>query len=126
VLDRTVAYAGQRHAFGRPIGGFQAVQHRLVDHAVRVRGLALLVTEAATLLGARSSSTRRSVALAEVAVSSGVGHILHDLLQLTGAIGFTWEYGLHFYERRAMQDARLAQNPRDAVRSLAHIEGWSH
>ena len=41
-------------------------------------------------------------------------HILHDLLQLTGAIGFTWEYGLHFFERRVHQDARLAANPRRA------------
>jgi hypothetical protein len=46
-------------------------------------------------------------------------------VQLTGATGFTWEYGLHFYERRILQDARLAANPRAAVRLLADIEGWS-
>jgi alkylation response protein AidB-like acyl-CoA dehydrogenase len=125
MLDRTVAYTRERHAFGRPIGGFQAVQHRLVDHAVRVRGMALVVAEAARLVGIRSPRARRFVSLAEVGVSSGAGHILHDLLQLTGAIGFTWEYGLHLFERRAHQDARLAANPRAALRALAGIERWS-
>lgn len=126
MLDRTVTYARQREAFGRPIGGFQVVQHRLVDHAVRARGMALLVNEAANLLSAGSPEARRFVAMAEVSVSSGATHILHDLLQLTGAIGFTWEYGLHYYERRAHTSARLAANPRAASRSLAQIEGWTH
>lgn len=124
MLDRTVAYARERQAFGRPLGGFQAVQHRLVDHAVRARGMVLLVKEAARLLGDRSPAAARCLALAEVSVSSGATHILHDLLQLTGAIGFTWDYGLHFFERRAHQDARLAANPRAAIASLAGIEGW--
>jgi len=123
-LDRTVAYAGQRRAFGRPIGGFQAVQHRFVDHAVRSRGMGLLVTEAARLLGAGAPGARRAVALAGASVSSGATRILHDLLQLIGAIGFTWEYGLHFHTRRVHQDARLAAGPRAAVRTLADLEGW--
>jgi alkylation response protein AidB-like acyl-CoA dehydrogenase len=124
MLARTVAYAGQRVTFGRPIGGFQAVQHRLVDHMVRSRGVALVVDEAARLLGAGSSEATRFVTLAEFGVASTALHILHELLQLSGAIGFTWEYGLHLYERRAHHDARLGANPRAAVRSLAGMEGW--
>jgi len=125
MLDRTVAYARQRQAFGGTIGGFQAVQHRLVDHTVRARGMLLVVAEAARLISAGSTDAARFVALAEVAASSGAVHILHDLVQLTGAIGFTWEYGLHLYERRAHQDARLAANPRASIRRIAGIEGWS-
>jgi alkylation response protein AidB-like acyl-CoA dehydrogenase len=125
MLNRTVDYAGQRQAFGRPIGGFQAVQHRLVDHALRVRGMTLVVTEAARLLASDSPDARRYVAMAELSVSSSATRILHDLLQLTGAIGFTWEYGLHFFERRVHQDARLASNPRAAVRAIAEMEGWT-
>jgi alkylation response protein AidB-like acyl-CoA dehydrogenase len=125
MLDRTVRYAGQRQTFGRPIGGYQAVQHRLVDHAITARGMALAVEEAARLLAAGSPGAARAVVLAEVAVSGGAVPVLHDLLQLTGGIGFTWEYGLHLSERRAHQDARLAGNPRAAVRSLAALEDWS-
>jgi alkylation response protein AidB-like acyl-CoA dehydrogenase len=87
--------------------------------------MALVVAEAARLLGAGSPEARRSVALAQLSVSSEAGHILHDLVQLTGAVGFTWEHGLHFYVRRAHQDARLAAGPRAAVRSLATMEGWT-
>jgi alkylation response protein AidB-like acyl-CoA dehydrogenase len=125
VLDVTVAYAKERVAFGTPIGGFQAVQHRLADHAVRVRGLSLLVSEAAHALSAGRDDGPRRVALAEAGVSGSSVAILHDLLQLTGAIGFTWEHGLHHAERRAHHDARLASNPRRARLALAEIEGWT-
>ena len=124
MLDRTVAYAGERQAFGKAIGGFQAVQHRLVDHAVRARGMGLAVAHAADLLGAGDPEAQQAVLLAEVSVHSSATRILHDLLQLTGGIGFTWEYGLHLYERRAHQNARLTANPRSAVRALAALEGW--
>jgi alkylation response protein AidB-like acyl-CoA dehydrogenase len=124
VLGRTVAYALERKAFGRPIGAFQAVQHRLVDHTIRVRGMALTVAAAAGQLTAGAPDAPRQVAVAEVAVTTGAVHVLHDLLQLTGAIGFTWEYGLHLYERRAHHDAHLAANPRAAVGSLARAQGW--
>ncbi len=124
-LDTTVAYAKDRQAFGRAIGGFQAVQHRLADHAVRLRGMTLLVQAAAQAVAAHDPDTGRAVLLAEASVTTGAGQILPDLLQLTGAIGFTWEYGLHFFQRRAHQDARLAANPRRAHHALAHLEGWT-
>lgn len=124
VFERTRAYAVERHAFGRPIGGFQAVQHRLVDHSVQLRGMLLLASEAADQLTRAEDGAERQALLAEAAVASGALHILHDLVQLTGAIGFTWEHGLHFYERRAHLNARLGRNPRAALRSLGVVEGW--
>lgn len=125
VLARTVDHARDRRAFGKPIGGFQAVQHRLADHAVRVRGMGLAVREAARSLASGDPDAARRVTLAEASVSGGAGPVLHDLLQLTGAIGFTWEYGLHFFERRAHHDARLAANPRRVHQRLAELEGWT-
>jgi alkylation response protein AidB-like acyl-CoA dehydrogenase len=126
MLERTRVHALERQAFGRPIGGFQSVQHRLVDHTVQLRGMMLLASEAADRMSCRRGDAVRYALLAEAAVFAGALHILHDLLQLTGAIGFTWEHGLHFYERRAHLNARLGRNPRAALRSVADVEGWSH
>jgi alkylation response protein AidB-like acyl-CoA dehydrogenase len=125
MLERTVDYAKTRETFGKAIGGYQAVQHRLVDHGVRARGMSLAVEEAARALSDNAADADRLIAIAELSVSSGATHILHDLVQLTGGIGFTWEYGLHFYDRRVHQDARLVRNPRSAVRTVAEIEGWT-
>ncbi|MBL7501092.1 acyl-CoA dehydrogenase family protein [Frankia nepalensis] len=124
-LGRTVDYAGQRTAFGRPLGGFQAVQHRLVDHTVRLRGLSLLADEAANRLTDGAEGADRHALAATASVAESAVPMLHDLLQLTGAIGFTWEYGLHLYERRAHLDARLSRDPRRALRSLARLAGWA-
>ncbi len=122
---RAVSYASQRLAFGTPIGGFQAVQHRLVDHAVTLRGLGLLVESAADAMTTGAPDSRRRALLAQVGVSRRVVHLLHDLVQLTGGVGFTWEYGLHLFERRAHLDARLGGNPRQARTAVAALEAWT-
>jgi alkylation response protein AidB-like acyl-CoA dehydrogenase len=124
MLGRTVGHARDRVAFGKPIGAFQAVQHRLVDHTLRLRGWSLLAAEAAERLsadGATEPAARQALA-AEAAVARGAVPMLHDLLQLTGGSGFTWEYGLHHYERRAHLNARLSRSPRRALAALADAE----
>ena len=125
MIERTLAHCRGRTAFGKPLAGFQAVQHRLVDHSVRLRGMTLLAEEAAAGLAADAPDARRRVLLTEASVAAGAVPMLHDLLQLTGAIGFTWEYGLHLYERRAHLNARLGRNPRRALRAIAGHEGWT-
>ena len=124
MLERTRSYVLDREAFGRPLAGFQAVQHRLVDHAISARGLDLLAEDAARRMTADEHTAHREALLVESSVAAAAVHVLHDLLQLTGAIAFTWEYGLHFYERRAHLSARLLGNPRRAHRALAVHEGW--
>lgn len=124
-VDRAVSYSAQRPAFGTVTGAFQAVQHRLVDHTVRVRGMRLAVSEAARMLTEDPDRAARAVLIAETAVSAHAVRILHDLVQLTGGIGFTWEHGLHLFERRAQADAHLAANPRRSRADLAAAEGWS-
>ena len=86
--------------------------------------MTLLVESAAEALTVDRPDRGRSALLAEASVSKHAVHVLHDLVQLTGAIGFTWEHGLHLYERRAHLDARLGRNPRRALVQIAAEEGW--
>lgn len=101
-LDRAVAYAAERTQFGRIIGTYQAISHRLAETAVDVesgRGLVHLAT--AALVDGRVDDLRRLAPLAG-ALASRVSLAAADtLIQVHGGIGFTWEHDAHLYFRRA-------------------------
>ncbi|MEV0440553.1 L-prolyl-[peptidyl-carrier protein] dehydrogenase [Streptomyces spectabilis] len=86
VLESTVAYAGQREQFGVPIGGFQAVSHRVVDMTLAVESARLLLYRAAWGL-ARGSEDEVAPALAKLAVSEAAVRVGLDAVQLRGALG---------------------------------------
>ena len=88
-LDLTVGYVKNRAQFGRPIGSFQAVQHRLADALVLVEGVELLTCEAAWNFGSVEAA-----AVAATAAADAAALLATELHQLTGAIGFTVEYPL--------------------------------
>ncbi|MPZ62446.1 MAG: acyl-CoA dehydrogenase [Propionibacteriales bacterium] len=104
VLDMSVEYAGQREQFGRPIGGFQAVQHHCADMAIDVLSARFIAYEAIWRL-AEGLDAATEVSMAKAAVGEayqrvvGLGHQVH------GAIGFTKEHALHSYFRHAMASA---------------------
>jgi alkylation response protein AidB-like acyl-CoA dehydrogenase len=104
VLDMTVAYAGQREQFGRPIGGFQAVQHHCADMAVDVLGARLIAFEAIWRLSAQldePSEVALTVATAKAWVSDAYQRVCARGQQVHGAIGFTAEHDLHLYTAHA-------------------------
>ena len=130
MLDRTVRYAKERVAFGtadRRVPGRPAPPGR--PHGARAGPGAPGRRRRRPALTAdpdgRDAAPDRRALLAEAAVARDAVVVLHDLLQLTGAIGFTWEHGLHFFERRAHLDARLGGGARRAVAALAAREGWT-
>jgi alkylation response protein AidB-like acyl-CoA dehydrogenase len=94
-LDCTVAYLKQRKQFGRPIGSFQAVQHRLADCAILVEGSRWLALEAAYL---RAPSEGAATAAAHAIASAR--QLFAETHQLSGAIGFTHEHDLHVWTMR--------------------------
>ncbi|MDX2602888.1 acyl-CoA/acyl-ACP dehydrogenase [Streptomyces caniscabiei] len=114
-LERTVAYVRQREQFGRPIGSFQAVKHRLADVHVGVRAARSAAYYAAWAAGADSPGAggrgRRggervgglalAQALEALRVAAGEG------IQLHGGIGFTWEHEAQSYFKRAAGDELL-------------------
>ncbi len=100
-FDLTVDHVKGREQFGRPIGSFQAIQHRLAEAAVSIEGARWLCYEAAWR-GAPAEESALAAASATAAAKS-LGPELH---QLTGAIGFTVEYDLHVWTMR-LQVLRL-------------------
>lgn len=94
-LDLTAKYLKEREQFGRPLGAFQALQHRLAECAVQVEGVRWLAREAIGL-GAPAALA----AGAAVAAAGSARHITQETHQLTGAMGFTLEYDLHVWSLR--------------------------
>ncbi|WP_214322383.1 acyl-CoA dehydrogenase [Nonomuraea sediminis] len=95
LLDTTVAYARVRTQFGKPIGSFQAVKHRLADVAIALEFAAPLVHRAALSLG------ERDVSAAKAAAGEAAALAARAALQVHGAIGYTHELDLRFWLARA-------------------------
>ncbi len=101
LLELAVAHVRVREQFGRPLGSFQAVQHRLADVAVAVEFAGPVVARAACSLAAGAPSGTRDVAMAKVFASEAAERAAYSALQVHGAMGYTREHDLHLYGLRA-------------------------
>jgi alkylation response protein AidB-like acyl-CoA dehydrogenase len=125
VLGRTVEYVRQREQFGRPVGSFQAVQHRLADVYVQVRAARSAAYYAAW--AAAHGEGTGGLALAQALEASRCAAA--EGIQLHGGIGFTWEHEAHLYFKRVSGDEllfgpvhRLRAHAADAARLFAGQE----
>ncbi|WP_296372619.1 acyl-CoA dehydrogenase family protein [Pseudonocardia sp.] len=107
LLDLTVAYAGTRLQFGRPIGSFQAVKHRCADMLVLVEHARSTAYHAAWALDDASDDPDLAVSIAQATCSEAYQRVALDTVQLHGGIGFTWEHATQLYVKRAVTDAAL-------------------
>ncbi len=98
-LEISVEYAGQRKQFGRPIGGFQAIQHQLAAAAGEVASARAAVQQAYLALAA-SDNVLFYCAIAKARANDAAGAVARIGQQVHGAIGFTKEYQLHRFTRR--------------------------
>jgi alkylation response protein AidB-like acyl-CoA dehydrogenase len=94
-LAQTVAYLKDRRQFGRTIGSFQAVQHRLAECAIEVEASRWLVREAAGI-----SDEGEAGCVAAAFALDAAGRVFAETHQLSGAIGFTREHDLHVWSMR--------------------------
>ena len=124
VLEKTVEYAKQRTTFGAPIGKYQAVAHRLVDHEVMVRQLRLTLAAAVAALDSGSADWAAPVTVAQTLFWGRGAEIISDCIQLCGGIGFTWEWGHHFHLRRVVANDAIACGPGRPHHRLAQEMGW--
>lgn len=101
MLDMTVDYVQQREQFGRPVGTFQAVKHQLADSLSAVAFARPAVRRAGATLAAGAHTGDRDVAVAKAAASRAAGFVAQRAIQCHGAIGYTVEYDLHLFAKRA-------------------------
>jgi hypothetical protein len=116
-VERLVPYLTDRMAFGTPIAAFQAIQHRLVDLFLSEVRAGVTVDAAARALAADPDDPRPA-AIAHAYCADHVPGALDECIQLTGGIGFTWEYPLHHELRRSVS---LAATCGGARRSRAAL-----
>jgi alkylation response protein AidB-like acyl-CoA dehydrogenase len=117
-LDVTVDYVKRRRQFGRAIGSFQAVQHRLSECAVLIEGARWIAFEAA-YQGAPADAAATSAAYATAAANQ----VFAETHQLTGAMGFTREHDLHVFSMR-LQALRLEAGGVSGHRVAAARARW--
>ena len=121
ILDLSVEYAKTRWQFGRPIGSFQAVKHRLADMLVDLEHARSTAYHAVWALTDGSDDPALAASIAQATCSAAFSRIATDAIQVHGGIGFTWEHQAHLYFKRATTDAALlgsAEQHRSRVADL--------
>ncbi|NKZ11592.1 acyl-CoA/acyl-ACP dehydrogenase [Mycolicibacterium septicum DSM 44393] len=111
-LDLTVAYTKDRVQFGRAIGSFQALKHRMADLYVQVSSARAVVNDA---IAAPSATT---ASLARYFASEALSAVTAEAIQLHGGIAITWESDIQLYFKRAHGSAQLLGPPREHLRRL--------
>src|ERR1700752_2856402 len=111
-LELTVEYAKSRVQFGRPIGSFQALKHRMADLYVGVAAAKAVVSDAC------DDPTPTNAATARLAATEALQTVSAEGIQLHGGIAITWEHDMHLYFKRAHGSAQLLATPPELMRRL--------
>jgi alkylation response protein AidB-like acyl-CoA dehydrogenase len=101
MLAMTVDYVGARRQFGVPVGSFQAVKHRLADAYVAVEFARPAVLAAAWAQATAAADLAEQTSVAKVLASDAASVVARAAIQCHGAIGYTTEYDLHLFAKRA-------------------------
>ena len=103
-FDTTLVYAKQRKQFGRAIGSYQGIKHRLADLWIEVNAVAAVARYAADTCARQDGDATIAAAVAQAYCSGAAVHAAEECVQLHGGIGMTWEYPAHLYLKRAKSD----------------------
>lgn len=107
LLDLSVEYAKSRLQFGRQIGSFQAIKHKLADMLVDLEHARSTAYHAVWAISDASDDPALAASIAQATASAAFSRIAADTIQVHGGIGFTWEHQAHLYFKRAATDAAL-------------------
>ena len=123
-LETTVAYVKVRHQFGRPVGSFQALKHRLADVWVDLTQARAVARYAAVCAAEADPDLPVAASVAQAFCSPMAVKAAEECVQLHGGIGFTWEHPAHLFLKRAKADAAgygSADRHRQALAGLVNL-----
>lgn len=118
-LDAAVAHAKQREQFGRAIGAFQAVKHKLADVLLEVEAARSVSMYAAWAADHRPEELAEVACIAGATCSETALLAAGESIQVHGGMGVTWEHDAHLYLKRALTSRQLFGSPQDQLESLA-------
>jgi alkylation response protein AidB-like acyl-CoA dehydrogenase len=122
-LELTVEHTKQRKQFGRPIGSFQALKHRMADAFVLVEA-ARSISYAAVFAAARDDpGLAQEAAVARIYCSEALRQVTSEMIQLHGGIAITWEHDAQLYFKRAHGSSHLFGAPEEHLERFAHLAG---
>jgi alkylation response protein AidB-like acyl-CoA dehydrogenase len=111
MLDSALQYTQQRMQFGRKIGSFQAIKHRLADLLLEVELARSAAYHAAAAYDAGDPNISALASLAKSVCSDAYMHAAAECIQLHGGIGFTWDHDTHLWYRRAKSSEVFLGDP---------------
>ena len=121
-LDMAVGYAKVREQFGQPIGSFQAIRHKCADMLLEVENSHSAVYYAAWALDAGAEDAETAASIAKAYVGDASRKVCGEAIQVHGGIGFTWEFDLHMYFKRAKAlEAQYGDADHHRELILAHV-----
>ena len=123
VLAFTLEYAVDRVSFGRPIGSYQAIKHRLADLKMRLEACHATADASAHAVAEGSPRAAELVSVAKSYIGAHAPSMVQDCVQIHGGIGVTWDHDLHLYLRRVTQNAALFGGVRYHRERLASLLG---
>lgn len=124
IFERTLDYAKVREQYGRPIGSFQALKHRLADMYLAVERATSLCYFAALTIAEEDPRRAEAAAMAKAAAGECQQLVVRDGIQIHGGIGVTWENDLHFSVKRAVAGDALYGNAVHHRARLAQMLGF--
>lgn len=130
-VDLAVAYAKERHQFGKPIGSYQAVKHLLASAQVKIEFARPVVHAAAAMAPQGDAFSRARISHARLAAAEAADLATRTAIQVHGAMGYSWEVDVHFFLKRSIALASWWGTPafhrrRVAARVLAGPLGPDH
>lgn len=120
-LTETVRHTKERHQFGRPIGSFQALKHRMAALWLELVSARATARYAADALATDSPDTPVAVAVAQAHCAEVAVRAAEECVQLHGGIGMTWEHPAHLYLKRAKADEIALGTPGRHRQALAGL-----